>query len=65
VRANEEGDKMARCVVESKRAYEAGDRTRAKTLSNERKEHKAKMDQLNLEASAWVYKSKSLCFSHR
>jgi len=56
---------MARCIVESKHAYEAGDRDRAKTLSNERKAHKAKMDQLNLEAGAWIYASKSRCFSHR
>ena len=56
---------MARCIVESKRAYEAGDRARAKTLSNERKVHKAKMDQLNSEASAWIYASKSRCFFRR
>jgi len=58
-RANDEGDKMARCFEESKRAYTSGDGARAKTLSNEGKEHKAKMEELHLEASAWVYASES------
>ncbi|KAF9650614.1 Smr-domain-containing protein [Thelephora ganbajun] len=54
-RANDEGDKMAQCFKKSKRAYATRDRARAKELSNEAKEHKAKMERLNKEASAWVY----------
>jgi len=46
---------MARCFEESKSVYRAGDRARAKTLSNEGKEHKVKSQQLNREASAWIY----------
>jgi len=56
---------MGRCFEESKRAYTAGDGARAKALSNEGKEHKAKKDELNAEASAWIYASKSRSFSHR
>ena len=63
--ANEEGDKMAHCFEESRRAYEAGDRAGAKTLSNEGKEHKAEMERLNGRASAWIYASKSSRHSHR
>ena len=50
---------MGSCFEESKRAYTAGDGARAKTLSNEGKEHKAKMEQLHAEASAWIYGSES------
>ena len=56
-RANGEGDKMANCFEESRRAYGAGDGARAKVLSNEGKEHKAKMEELHAEASAWIYAS--------
>jgi hypothetical protein len=57
-RAKDEGDNMARCFEESKRAYTSGDGAKAKTLSNEGKEHKARMEQSNAEASAWIYASK-------
>jgi hypothetical protein len=60
-RARDEGDKMARCFEESKLAYTSGDGAQAKTLSNEGKGHKAKMEQLNEEASTWIYASKSQC----
>ena len=50
---------MARCFEESRRAYESGDRAGAKVLSNEGKGHKSRMEQLNAEASSWVYSSKS------
>lgn len=49
---------MARSFEESKRAYTSGDGAKAKTLSNEGKEHKATMELLNAEASAWIYASK-------
>ena len=50
---------MARCFEESKRAYTSGDRAYAKVLSNQGKGHKAKMEQLHGEASAWIYASES------
>jgi len=46
---------MAHCFEESKREYTSGDRARAKVLSNEGKEHKAKMEELHAEASVWIY----------
>jgi len=46
---------MVHCFEESKRVYAAGDGARAKALSNEGKEHKAEMEGLNAEASAWIY----------
>lgn len=48
---------MARCFEESQRAYTSGDGAKAKVLSNEGKEHKAKMEQLHAEASSWIYAS--------
>lgn len=54
-RANEEGDQMARCFEESQRAYTSGDGAKAKMLSIEGKDHKARMERLNAEAGAWIY----------
>ncbi|PBK68358.1 DUF1771-domain-containing protein [Armillaria solidipes] len=54
-RANKEGDEMARCFSESREAYSRGDRAAAKDLSNQGKDHKQKMEQLNKEASDWIY----------
>lgn len=59
-RANEEGDAMARCFEESHQAYESGDGARAKELSNEGKTHKAEMERLNEEASAWIFRGEPL-----
>ena len=56
---------MARCFEESQQAYTSGDRAGAKTLSNEGREHKARMEQLNAEASAWIYASGSRRFPRR
>ena len=50
---------MASCFEESRLAYVAGDRALAKALSNEGKEHKERMEQLNAEASAWIFASMS------
>lgn len=36
--------------------FAAGDRARAKVLSNEGKKHKAEMERLHLEASEWIFK---------
>ncbi|KAJ3733653.1 hypothetical protein DFJ43DRAFT_221148 [Lentinula guzmanii] len=54
-RANEEGDAMAKCFQESHEAYARGDGAGAKELSNEGKEHKQKMEQLNKQASDQIY----------
>lgn len=62
--AKDEGDLMRRCFEEAKCAYLAGDGAMAKVLSEEGKEHKAEMEQLNAEASAWIYMSESRCFSY-
>jgi len=56
---------MASYFEESKRAYRAGDGAKAKMLSNEGKDHKAMMEQLDTEASAWIYASESYRFSNR
>ncbi|KAF7376067.1 Cytoplasmic protein [Mycena sanguinolenta] len=53
--ANAEGDSMARCFSESHEAYARGDGAGAKQLSNEGKEHQAKMNALNKEASDWIF----------
>lgn len=46
---------MGRCFEDSKRAYEGGDGARAKQLSEEGKRHKAEMENLNRQASDWIY----------
>ncbi|KAF4599559.1 hypothetical protein EYR40_006653 [Pleurotus pulmonarius] len=53
--ANEEGDRMARCFEESQQAYTSGSKARAKELSNEGKNHKAVMEELNRQASEWIF----------
>jgi len=53
--ANAEGDKMAKCFAESHEAYGRGDGAGAKELSNEGKEHQAKMNALNKQASDWIF----------
>ncbi|PBK68339.1 DUF1771-domain-containing protein [Armillaria solidipes] len=55
VRANKEGDEMARCFDESHKAHNRGDRAAAKGLSKQGKIHKQKMEQLNKETSNWIY----------
>ncbi|THU95374.1 DUF1771-domain-containing protein [Dendrothele bispora CBS 962.96] len=54
-RANEEGDKMAKCFQESHEAYSNGDGAGAKELSNQGKAHQRKMEELNKEASEWIF----------
>ncbi|PBK85166.1 DUF1771-domain-containing protein [Armillaria gallica] len=54
-RANKEGDEMARCFDESHEAHNRGDRAAAKEFSEQGKNHKQKMEQLNKEASNWIY----------
>ncbi|KAF5389495.1 hypothetical protein D9757_004324 [Collybiopsis confluens] len=54
-RANEEGDAMAKCFQQSHEAYARGDGAGAKDLSNQGKEHQRKMEQLNKQASDWIF----------
>ncbi|KAG7446390.1 DUF1771-domain-containing protein [Guyanagaster necrorhizus] len=54
-RANKEGDEMAKCFSESHEAYSCGDGARAKELSSQGKKHQQKMEQLNKEASDWIF----------
>ncbi|PBK81208.1 DUF1771-domain-containing protein [Armillaria gallica] len=58
-RAKKEGDEMARCFIESREAYIRGNRAAAKVLSKQGKIHKQKMEQLNKEASSWIYLEKN------
>jgi DNA-nicking Smr family endonuclease len=46
---------MARCKSESQDAYNRGDHAAAKDLSKQGKNHKQKMEQLNKDASDWIY----------
>ncbi|KAG6375383.1 hypothetical protein JVT61DRAFT_2939 [Boletus reticuloceps] len=55
-RAKQEGDLMAQCYQQSKEAYERRDRARAKALSDEGKRHALKMETLNADASATIFK---------
>jgi len=58
-RANEEGDAMARCFDESRKAYDAGDGAKAKELSNGGKEHQRRMNEINEEASRWIFEGEN------
>lgn len=53
--AHREGDLMAKCFDQSHAAYGRGDGGKAKELSNEGHQHKQRMEQLNAEASNWIY----------
>lgn len=46
---------MARCFEESHQAYSNGDGARAKELSNKGKQHKNRMEELNRQASEWIF----------
>jgi hypothetical protein len=46
---------MARCFEESHQAYANGDGARAKELSNRGKEHQKRMEELNKQASEWIF----------
>ncbi|CAO1627963.1 unnamed protein product [Parajaminaea phylloscopi] len=55
--ARREGDLMAKCFDQSHAAYGRGDGGKAKELSNEGHQHKQRMEQLNKEASDWIYQA--------
>ncbi|CAK5281480.1 unnamed protein product [Mycena citricolor] len=59
-RANTEGDAMARCFSQSQEAYARGDGAQAKELSTQGKEHQRQMNQLNKEASDWIFVGKCI-----
>ena len=46
---------MARAFEESHQAYSRGDGALAKQLSNQGKDHQRRMEQLNKEASDWIF----------
>lgn len=60
MRAAEELDAKMRCVRESQQAYKRGDKSRVRALKNEGKKHEAAMKRFNDEASAWIFKGKSV-----
>lgn len=51
---------MARCFEESQQAFTNGSKARAKELSNDGKNHKAVMEELNRQASEWIFAGMSL-----
>jgi Domain of unknown function (DUF1771) len=53
--ANVEGDQMAQAFQQSHEAYAGGDGALAKHLSDQGKEHKKKMEDLNKRASDWIF----------
>ncbi|PPQ68208.1 hypothetical protein CVT25_015040 [Psilocybe cyanescens] len=53
--ANEHGDLMAKSFKESHEAYSRGDGALAKELSNQGKDHQRKMEQLNRQASDFIF----------
>lgn len=53
--ANAEGDRMAKSFEQSHEAYARGDGARAKELSNQGKEHQRQMNDLNKQASDWIF----------
>ncbi|KAK0476457.1 hypothetical protein IW261DRAFT_1317937, partial [Armillaria novae-zelandiae] len=55
--ANKERDEMKRCLNECCKANCCGDHTAAKDFSKQGKKHKQKIEQLNTEASDWIYHS--------
>ncbi|KAF8556381.1 hypothetical protein OG21DRAFT_659174 [Imleria badia] len=55
-RAKQEGDLMAQCHKQRKEASRRRDRARAKALLEEGKRHATKMEKLNAQASAIIFK---------
>ncbi|KAK6906350.1 hypothetical protein I203_100335 [Kwoniella mangroviensis CBS 8507] len=54
-RARKEGDEAHRCFAESQAAYQSGDGARAHELSVQGKSHQRRQDELDDEASAWIF----------
>ncbi|KAI6161069.1 hypothetical protein EDD17DRAFT_717036 [Pisolithus thermaeus] len=58
--AAREGDLMAQCYRQGHEAYQQGQRALAKQLSEKGSGHKRKMERLNVEASAWIFRENNL-----
>ncbi|KAF9531590.1 hypothetical protein CPB83DRAFT_760935, partial [Crepidotus variabilis] len=58
-KANEHGDQMAKCFQESHEAYNRRDGALAKELSNKGKDHQRQMEELNKQASDWIFQGDS------
>ncbi|WWC63749.1 uncharacterized protein I303_106354 [Kwoniella dejecticola CBS 10117] len=54
-RARKEGDEAHRCFAQSQQAYQSGDGERAHELSVQGKSHQKRQDELDDEASAWIF----------
>jgi hypothetical protein len=54
-RANDEGDLMAKCFEQSHQAHSGHDDSQARMLSDQGHEHQKKMEDLNKEASDWIF----------
>jgi len=53
--AIQEGDAMARCFEGSHMAFSRGDGALAKELSNKGKQHQSRMQELNRQASEYIF----------
>ncbi|KAI9637000.1 uncharacterized protein MKK02DRAFT_45710 [Dioszegia hungarica] len=53
--ARHEGDESHRCFAASQQAYQSGNGAKAHDLSAEGKQHAARQDQLDDEASSWIF----------
>ncbi|KAI6021473.1 hypothetical protein PISMIDRAFT_674559 [Pisolithus microcarpus 441] len=58
--ATREGDSMAQCYRQSHEAYQQGQGALAKELSEKGGEHKRRMERLNAEASAQIFRENNL-----
>ncbi|KAL7420964.1 hypothetical protein Q5752_003848 [Cryptotrichosporon argae] len=53
--ARQEGDKAHACFAQSQQAYQSGDGARAHELSVQGKQHQQRQDELDEQASQWIY----------
>ncbi|ORY28824.1 hypothetical protein BCR39DRAFT_559388 [Naematelia encephala] len=53
--ARHEGDEAHRCFAQSQQAYQSGDGERAHELSMEGKQHQQRQDELDDQASQWIF----------
>lgn len=58
--ATREGDLMAQCYRQSHEAYQQGQGALAKELSEKGGVHKRRMERLNAEAGAWIFRENNL-----
>lgn len=53
--ANREGDQMGQLFDQSHAAHEQGNGAEAKRLADEAREHEHRMEDLNKQASDWIF----------